>query len=275
MTAGEPGKDRPAVPDPPAAAGRPPDAAGPGPAGADGTPGGAADPEHAPGAAGGEPGGAAGPGHAPGARGPGPAGAGGAPLISDPDLLSGRLFFAVPVPGPTRAPLEAILPEVARALPRARIANAAGWHLTLAFLGQVRPESAAEVVRIGEAAVAGVPAANLWLDGAGGFPTSRRARVLWAGVGGEVEVLAALARTLADECRRAGLRYEEREVHPHLTLARLSSPAPLPEPTLKLVTEAAAAGAPWRARELCCYRSTLSRSGARYQVVRRFPLGRS
>jgi RNA 2',3'-cyclic 3'-phosphodiesterase len=199
----------------------------------------------------------------------------GEPLISDPDLLSGRLFFAVPVPGPTRAPLEAILPEVARALPSARIATAAGWHLTLAFLGQVRPESAAEVVRIGETAVTGVPRANLRLDGAGGFPTPRRARVLWAGVGGEVEILAALAKTLAEECRRAGLRYEEREVHPHLTLARLRNPAPLPASTLELVTEAAAAGPPWKARELCCYRSTLSRSGARYQVVRRFPLDRS
>jgi len=196
-------------------------------------------------------------------------------VISDPDLLSGRLFFAVPVPGATRAPLEAVLPEVARAVPGARIATAAAWHLTLAFLGQVRPELSAEVVRVGETAVAGVPMARLRLDGAGGFPTPRRARVLWAGVGGEVEVLATLARTLAEECRRAGLRYEERELHPHLTLARLHNPAPLPEPTLKLVSEAAAAGAPWQARELCCYRSILSRSGARYQVVRKFPLGRS
>jgi 2'-5' RNA ligase len=197
------------------------------------------------------------------------------PVLSDPDLLSGRLFFAVPVPGASRAPLEAILPEVARALPGARVATAAGWHLTLAFLGQVRPESASEVVGAGETAVAGLPVAHLRLDGAGGFPNPRRARVLWAGVGGETEVLATLARTLAEECRRAGLRYEERELQPHLTVARLQVPAPLPEPTLELVTAAAAASPPWQARELCCYRSVLSRSGARYQVVRRFPLGRT
>ncbi|HZD02971.1 MAG TPA: RNA 2',3'-cyclic phosphodiesterase [Actinomycetes bacterium] len=196
------------------------------------------------------------------------------PVLSDPDLLSGRLFFAVPVPGSSRAPLEAVLPRVALALPGARIATAAGWHLTLAFLGQVRPESAAEVVRVGETAVVGVPVANLRLDGAGGFPTSRRARVLWAGVGGEVEVLARLARTLAEECRRSGLRYEEREPHPHLTMARLQKPMPLPAAALELITAAAAASPPWQARELCCYRSVLSRSGARYQVIRRFPLGR-
>ena len=195
--------------------------------------------------------------------------------LSDPDLLTGRLFFAVPVPCAVRAPLEAVLPEVAGALPGARIASAAGWHLTLAFLGQVRPESASDVVRVGELAVVGVPVASLRLDGVGGFPTSRRARVLWAGVGGEVEVLARLARTLAEECRRAGLRYEERELHPHLTLARLPRPAPIPEAIIQRVGEAAAASPPWQARELCCYRSTLSRSGARYQVIRSFPLGAS
>jgi 2'-5' RNA ligase len=178
----------------------------------------------------------------------------------------------VPVPAPTKAPLEALLPEISRALPGARTTAAAGWHLTLAFLGQVRPESAAEVVRVGEAAVAGVSPARLRLEGAGGFPTGRRARVLWAGIAGEVDVLVRLAATLADECRRAGLRFEDRELHPHLTLARLQRPAPVPEPIVEQVAEAAAISPPWQARELCCYRSTLTRSGARYQVVRTFPL---
>jgi 2'-5' RNA ligase len=81
-----------------------------------------------------------------------------------------------------------------------------------------------------------------------------------------------LAVTLATESRRAGLRFEEREVHPHLTLARLHRPAPLPEPMVERIAAAAAASPPWRARELCCYRSTLTRGGARYQVVRTFAL---
>jgi RNA 2',3'-cyclic 3'-phosphodiesterase len=194
------------------------------------------------------------------------------PVVADPDLLSGRLFFAVPVPGPAKAPIEALLPEISRSIPDARIAAPAGWHLTLAFLGQVRPESAADVVKVGETAVGGLSPARLRLEGAGGFPNIRRARVLWAGIAGDVEVLASLARTLADESRRAGLRFEERELHPHLTLARLQRPAPLPEPVVERIAEAAATSPPWQARELCCYRSTLTRGGARYQVVRAFPL---
>ncbi|HZD69377.1 MAG TPA: RNA 2',3'-cyclic phosphodiesterase [Actinomycetes bacterium] len=193
-------------------------------------------------------------------------------MVADPDLLSGRLFFAVPVPSPTKAQIEALLPEISRSIPAARIAAAAGWHLTLAFLGQVRPESASDVVKVGETAVAGLSPARLRLEGAGGFPNARRARVLWAGVTGDVDVLASLAATLAAECRRVGLRFEERELHPHLTLARLQRPAPLPEPMIERIAEAAIASPPWQARELCCYRSTLTRGGARYQVVRTFPL---
>jgi 2'-5' RNA ligase len=199
-------------------------------------------------------------------------GADGDAVLADPDLLSGRLFFAVPLPSPTKAPLEALLPEISRSIPDARIPAASSWHLTLAFLGQVRPESAADVVKVGEVAVSGLSPARLHLEGAGGFPNVRRARVLWAGIAGDVDVLATLAATLAAECRRAGLRFEERDLHPHLTLARLQRPAPLPEAIVQRIAEAAAASPPWQARELCCYRSTLSRSGARYQVVRTFPL---
>jgi 2'-5' RNA ligase len=196
-------------------------------------------------------------------------------VLSDPDLLSGRLFFGVPVPGPSREPLEAALPELGQVLPAARWTNPSGWHLTLAFLGHVRPEFSAEVVTVGEGAVAGLGPARLRLDGAGGFPSQRRARVVWAGLSGDVEVLVALATRLAAGCKEAGLSFEEREYQPHLTLARLPSPGPLPEQVVELVTEAVAASPPWEARELCCYRSTLSNRGARYQVVRTFPLTRA
>jgi len=195
------------------------------------------------------------------------------PTVADPDLLTGRLFFAVPVPGPSRAPLEGALPRLGSLLSGARVTPPGGWHLTLAFLGQVRPELADEVVRVGEAAVAGIPPARLRLDGAGTFPPGRRARVLWAGVGGDAEVLVRLAAALSSACKAAGLRFEERPLHPHLTLARFSTPAPVPSEALDLVAAAAAESEPWEARELACFRSTLGGPrGARYRVVREFPL---
>jgi 2'-5' RNA ligase len=196
------------------------------------------------------------------------------PTVADPDLLAGRLFFGVPVPGPARAPLEAALPRLEPLLPGARLAPPGGWHLTLAFLGQVQPEMADEVVRVGEAAVAGVGPARLRLEGAGTFPESgRKARVLWTGIGGDTETLVRLAAALSSACRAAGLRSEDRALAPHLTLARFSAPAPVPQEALDLVAAAAAESEPWEARELACFRSTLGGPrGARYRVVREFPL---
>jgi RNA 2',3'-cyclic 3'-phosphodiesterase len=196
------------------------------------------------------------------------------PTVADPDLLAGRLFFGVPVPGPARAPLEAALPRLEPLLPGARLAPPGGWHLTLAFLGQVQPEMADEVVRVGEAAVAGVGPARLRLEGAGTFPESgRKARVLWTGIGGDTETLVRLAAALSSACKAAGLRSEDRALAPHLTLARFSTPAPVPQEALDLVAAAAAESEPWEARELACFRSTLGGPrGARYRVVREFPL---
>ena len=186
--------------------------------------------------------------------------------------LAGRLFFALPVPPASKAPLLGVLPELARALPRARLTDAGGWHLTLAFLGHVQPEQAAAVAAVGERAVVGVPPLHLCLEGAGCFPSRSRARVVWAGVGGDVGALRHLAAELASGCREAGLRYDGRELHPHLTLARLNPPAPAPERLLARIGEAAASAPGWEARSLACYRSDLGRHGARYRVLREFPL---
>jgi len=82
-----------------------------------------------------------------------------------------------------------------------------------------------------------------------------------------------LAAALSSACKAAGLRSEDRPLAPHLTLARFSTPAPVPQEALDLVAGAAAASEPWEVRELACFRSTLGGPrGARYRVVREFPL---
>jgi 2'-5' RNA ligase len=192
-------------------------------------------------------------------------------VFGDPDLLTGRLFFAVGVPGPVRAPFEAVRKDVTRALPSARLPEPSGWHLTLAFLGKVRAEYSAEVVAIGERAAAVAARPTLRLEGAGGFPDAAKARVLWAGVSGDVDALTAVAASLADGCREAGLPSEQRPFVPHLTVARLSPPAPLPGELVDAVAAAAAQAPEWTVRNLACYRSTVTHQGARYQVVREFP----
>ena len=67
------------------------------------------------------------------------------------------------------------------------------------------------------------PPVTLRVRGLGAFPSTRRARVLWAGIDDPADVLAALVADL-----EAGLaeefRAEVRRFHPHLTVARSEPP---------------------------------------------------
>jgi 2'-5' RNA ligase len=197
-------------------------------------------------------------------------------VFGDPDLLTGRLFFGIEIPGKVKSAVDGLRPELARVLPGARFTEPTGWHLTLAFLGQVRAEHSADVVAVGEdsaSAAGGRP--EIRLEGAGAFPDAERARAVWAGVAGEAELLAGLATSLADGCRAAGLRAEDRPFTPHLTLARLPEPGPVPDGLLRTIAAAAEAAPGWTVRRLACFRSTMTNRGARYTVVRTFPLARA
>jgi 2'-5' RNA ligase len=188
-----------------------------------------------------------------------------------------RLFVALDPPEPVRRRIAAMQAELRRAA--GRHADEVRWvapedvHLTLQFLGAV-PEERLEALRGALAAAAGEarPLA-LELKGAGGFPSARRPRVVWAGVGGEVVPLASLAAGLGRRLAPLGFPPEDRPLSPHLTLGRAREGRGAPGLGGALAQVASLEGAPWRAEALVLYRSHLSPAGARYQPLDRFPLG--
>lgn len=101
----------------------------------------------------------------------------------------------------------------------------ASLHLTVAFFGEVTaPEPLA-------AALADGPApgpVDLRLTGAGTFPERGAPRVLWVGVDGSVDALAALSRAAAKAADSVGVpvRNEGRAYRPHLTIGRWPAAAP-------------------------------------------------
>ena len=102
------------------------------------------------------------------------------------------------------------------------------------------------------------------LGGIGGFPSERRANVVWVGVIEGARAVTALAAAVGDGdgCRCVGAA-DEREFHPHLTLARLARPADL------RAAVAQASGTPigpsWVADRLVLFESVTAPTGARYR----------
>ncbi|MET9020558.1 RNA 2',3'-cyclic phosphodiesterase [Actinopolymorpha sp. NPDC004070] len=189
-----------------------------------------------------------------------------------------RLFVAV-VPPP--AVLDDLADELAQV--RERLAPVASddnyrwslraqWHLTLAFLGEV-PDSARTDLhrRLGRAA-GRYPPMRLRVAGSGGFGSVRRARVLWAGIDGDLRPLRALAGSVSAAARRSGLDVREGRFKPHLTLARLREPADVGQVTAEL---AGYGGPEWVADRLELVASHLGQGEGRhprYETVADWPL---
>jgi RNA 2',3'-cyclic 3'-phosphodiesterase len=104
-----------------------------------------------------------------------------------------------------------------------------GWvsreniHLTMAFLGDIAPATA-DLLSVGLDDIAARTAPFVYeVTGVGTFG-GRRPKVIWAGVGdGDLAGLRALFSEIARLAADCGIRLEEREFHPHLTLGRVRS----------------------------------------------------
>lgn len=134
------------------------------------------------------------------------------------------------------------------------------WHVTLAFLGEVADERAPEAAAALAAGVSrwragGAPPPRLRLAGGGRFGR-RRFTVLWTGLTGDVDDLAALAGAVRRELRRAGLPYDDRKpFRPHLTFARPGERLPAADLAADLAVLAEYQGPWWRVDELHLVRS--------------------
>jgi 2'-5' RNA ligase len=96
-----------------------------------------------------------------------------------------------------------------------------GVHLTLKFLGNIPSRRVAEITEAIEEAKQGISPFHLEISGLGAFPSLKQARVLWVGIGGEVDKLSRLQQNIDSALAILGFAKEERSFVPHLTLARI------------------------------------------------------
>ncbi|MGW6707458.1 RNA 2',3'-cyclic phosphodiesterase [Streptomyces sp. NPDC054956] len=182
-----------------------------------------------------------------------------------------RLFAAV-------MPPEAAVAELARAVDairdgRMRWTAQAGWHFTLAFMGEVHDEVLPELhTRLARAA-ARSSSFPLRIHGSGHFGH----RSLWAGAAGDLDSLRMLAERADAAARRSGVPMDQHHRYtPHLTLGRLRDEADDVRPYCERL--ASFEGTAWHVGELCLVRSNLPVSGVpgeqpRYEVVGSWELG--
>ena len=94
-------------------------------------------------------------------------------------------------------------------------------HITLKFLGNISPQKVTEITRVMEHASEGTSPFTLEIAEVGAFPNLRQPRVLWLGIGGELDKLIAWQQRIDSGLAPLGFAKETRPFTPHLTLARL------------------------------------------------------
>ena len=183
-------------------------------------------------------------------------------------MPTGRAFVAV-VPPPEV--LDAVAPVAAcigAHLADARLVARAQWHLTLQFLGdRVDLDATAEALESLRADPFGVR-----LAGVGAFADPWRARVVWIGVDHGAAELRVLAAAVARSLAPTGFAAEDRDHHPHLTIARLRAPTDVRVALAVGADEARAIGAVFGVREVVLFESVVRREGAEHRPLMRVSL---
>ena len=175
-----------------------------------------------------------------------------------------RTFIAVELDAPMRHALAGLQERIRRALgPPIRWVKPEGMHLTLKFLGQTPEDLAPSIADALDAAARRSRPFTIELGEPGGFPNTRRPRVLWAALRGDLDALADLRQNVEEMVSPLGFPTEDRAFRPHLTLGRASGDVRI-APERWEAAELRADAACQAVRQVALMKSDLGPGGPRY-----------
>jgi len=184
-----------------------------------------------------------------------------------------RAFLAIDLPASLRPVLSFAQEELKKSGADVKWVPVGNIHITLKFFGNI---TETQVEDIGEAVTA--LAANqepftLTVTDAGAFPSPRNPRVVWLGLGGELDMVQEFYRRLEIAFAALGFPPEDRPFSPHLTLGRVKSPAGRTALTQALAHLPSPDAALFQVGEVVLFRSNLTPRGATYLPLKVIPLG--
>jgi len=178
-----------------------------------------------------------------------------------------RLFIAIELPPEIKQGIAKVQENLRKTGADANWTRPEGIHLTLKFLGEVEESRAQEIVLALTGATEGIGKMKLEVAGAGAFQNVKTPRILWLGVTGDIEKLAALQILVENAMVKLGFEREERTFSPHLTLARIKLPKPRDNWQQKIESIRDVKIGAFVAERISLMKSELKREGAVYMEV--------
>lgn len=133
-----------------------------------------------------------------------------------------RCFIAIELAPELRESVWEATAPMRRAVADVKWVAQYNYHLTLKFLGET-PEAEIEgICKALEKAVSGIEGFDIEFEGLGVFPDERRPRVIWVGIN-PPDRLKAVQAGVERELTAIGIKADDKEFHPHLTIGRVRS----------------------------------------------------
>jgi 2'-5' RNA ligase len=160
--------------------------------------------------------------------------------------------------------------EAAKTPPKVVWVKPAALHVTIRFLGEVKPDEVERITPLLADPIAMAPFEVQW-RGIGTFPNPRHPRALWLGVIKGARQLAAIEAEISKRLTGAAVEIDDRALLPHLTLGRVKmAGAGIDWP--KVLQSAELKNAASFIDRVTLYQSTLSQYGPHYTELVSAPL---
>lgn len=179
-----------------------------------------------------------------------------------------RAFIAIDLPERIRASIGTAQETLKSYGFRVKWVRPESIHLTLKFLDNIdvdRTDAIANAMRL---AVRGRAAPSLSARGLGIFPNARRPRVIWVGLGGQVDHLKSLQQALDGHFADLGFPAERRPFKGHLTLGRVRGKIAVDRLQEALAKLNAFESEDFEANRIILFKSELRPTGAVYTQVK-------
>ncbi|HDD43966.1 MAG TPA: RNA 2',3'-cyclic phosphodiesterase [Candidatus Desulfofervidus auxilii] len=175
-----------------------------------------------------------------------------------------RTFIAIPLPENVIESLTDLIEKLKPILPKVSWVKPHNIHLTLKFLGNIQENETLKIKQAIEESSFKIKYFSLSGYSLSVFPNIKRARVIWTGLKGDLDILKKLHNDLEEKLNILGFPKEDRAFTPHLTLGRIKKAinSQILANTLKKHTDFSTPS--FIVKEIVLFRSDLNPKGAIY-----------